>query len=70
MSNDVKATNSKTGDVYSIDVKRKDELVDGDITWTWCRRHEERTEHVWTGHKLICLICFPSKRPKEARTKK
>ena len=39
------------------------------ILATWCSRHKETTEHVWTRHsrtgqKLMCLICWPSKMPK------
>jgi len=67
INDDLEVTNPKTNASYIINVKRKDELVVGDVTWTWCRRHQERTEHLWTGHELVCLDCWPSKRPKEQK---
>jgi hypothetical protein len=41
------------------------------ILWTWCRRHPSdngrqgrATDHLWTGQRLRCLICWPSWKPK------
>lgn len=41
-------------------------LRPGDTVWTWCSRHMDRTNHIWTGNKLICLECQPEMKPKEA----
>lgn len=37
----------------------------GDITETWCSLHLDRTDHLWTGSKLICLECHPEKDPRK-----
>jgi len=37
----------------------------GDTAWTWCSRHMDRTNHIWTGSKMICLECHPEFTPKE-----
>lgn len=37
----------------------------GDVTWTWCSVQMDRTSHLWTGHKLICLECHPERKPAE-----
>lgn len=29
----------------------------GDVVWTWCSKHMERTDHLWDGFKLICVAC-------------
>lgn len=40
--------------------KRLDEILrPGEVTWTWCSRHMDRTSHVYTGNKLICIECHP-----------
>jgi hypothetical protein len=35
----------------------------GDVTQSWCSRHWDRTDHLWTGHLLICLDCHPELKP-------
>ncbi len=35
----------------------------GDILWSWCSVDMVRTDHLWTGHKLICLECHPEYKP-------
>ena len=40
-------------------------LQKGDITETWCSKHFERTDHLWTGYKLVCLDCHPELKPAE-----
>jgi len=35
-----------------------DYLFPGDVLETHCQKHG-KTNHVWTGHKLICLLCNP-----------
>jgi hypothetical protein len=37
----------------------------GDVVWTWCGVHMERTDHLWDGHILICLECHPEKKAKD-----
>ena len=37
----------------------------GGITWSWCSKHWTRTDHLYTGYKLICLECHPESKPKE-----
>jgi len=36
------------------------------VLMSWCSRHNDgkgkRTEHLWMGYRLICLVCWPSKR--------
>lgn len=34
------------------------------ILWTWCSRHEQPLDHLWTGLRLRCLTCWPSYKPK------
>ena len=51
----------QTNGNISSSILRKD-----DITWTYCSKHMGRTEHLWTGHKLVCLACHPDQKPKEA----
>lgn len=38
----------------------------GDVVWTWCSKHWDRTDHIWTGHKLVCLACHPEADPRRA----
>lgn len=38
-------------------------LQPGDVTDTWCSAHYDRTRHIWTGYKLICLECHPELEP-------
>lgn len=35
----------------------------GDIVWGWCSRCGDRTDHLYTGHSLVCLGCNPEQRP-------
>lgn len=35
------------------------------VTQTWCAVHMDRTDHLYTGSKLICLECHPEMRPGE-----
>lgn len=49
-------------------VERRDRLVYGSITWTWCSRHLDRTRHVYrpgTPHPLTCLECHPEADPEK-----
>lgn len=42
-----------------------DTLIPGvSITWSHCRKHERSTDHIWTGARLRCVICWPSWKPK------
>lgn len=42
------------------DYKRLEQRIrPGDIVWTWCSKHMDRTSHVYTGNKLICIECHP-----------
>lgn len=34
------------------------------ILATWCSRHRRKTYQLWTGHRLRCLICWPSYKPR------
>jgi len=48
-------------------VKRFVELHPGDITYTWCSRHMDRTAHVYQPdkmRKLSCLECHPEDDPR------
>lgn len=40
-------------------------LTVGEILWTWCSAHMDRTDHLWDGHRLTCLECFPEKDPRK-----
>ncbi len=57
-------------EVEDIIVTTDDALVLGrSIITSWCKRHDETTEHVWSSDKIIgirlfCLSCWPSKMPK------
>lgn len=37
----------------------------GDVIWTWCSKHMDRTTHLWDGHKLICVECHPELKSKQ-----
>ena len=41
-----------------------DPVRPGDIRMTWCSRHWDRTDHLWTGYQLICLLCHPERDPR------
>jgi len=36
-----------------------DYLFPGDVLLTYCSKHRQETNHVWTGHLLVCLLCAP-----------
>lgn len=43
------------------------EVYPGEIFNTWCSKHGDRgtsTDHLWTGHGLVCLICNPGSDPR------
>jgi hypothetical protein len=33
----------------------------GDVSWSWCSKQMDRTEHLYDGHRLWCLACHPEK---------
>ena len=37
----------------------------GDELPTWCSKCMVLTQHLWDGHKLICLVCHPEKKPEK-----
>jgi len=39
-------------------------LVPGDVVWTWCSQAMDRTDHLYTGYKLVCLHCHPEQDPR------
>ena len=38
-------------------------LRPGDVTVSWCSKHWDRTDHLYTGNRLICLECYPEYKP-------
>lgn len=53
--------------VLTVEVKTYESenlIPNRSILLTWCSRHMTETDHLWTGNRLICLNCFPSKRPR------
>jgi len=53
--------------MMTLDQYYRDELGQplspGDVVWTWCSLHFDRTDHLWTGKRLICLECYPDLKP-------
>ena len=43
----------------------KDILHVGDVFKATCRVHGKQTEHLYTGHSIVCLVCHPEQRPRE-----
>jgi hypothetical protein len=40
-------------------------MTAGKVVWTWCSTHGYQTDHLYDGHKLICLACHPECKPAE-----
>ena len=51
--------------INMMDVRQHSTIREGEVTYTWCSKHLDRTRHLWTGHKLICLEagCHPELDP-------
>lgn len=52
--------------VASLELRREPMII-GHVYWTHCSKHMGQTDHLWTGHKLVCLAegCHPEMRPSD-----
>lgn len=37
----------------------------GDIDYNWCSKSGERERKLWTGHRWVCLHCYPEQDPEK-----
>ena len=51
--------------------KQIDEIVKkGEVTWTWCSKHMDRTAHMYTGSTLYCMECYPNGKQDQEKGKR